>query len=94
MSLETLEMLAVAIGIIVVGICFLLRRDICWTWDDLHRLCAECEHELLEHMNDYRGCRHAAYGCHWCPCLTTRGKAYATSLTRFELEARKELRDV
>lgn len=98
MLLETLLMVvAVGAALIMMGVVIPKQRRMHWepTWDNLARLCAECEHELRFH--DDRTVSNVPAGCRAgssCGCRATRQQAFPTSLTRFELQARKELHDL
>ncbi|MDP9073829.1 MAG: hypothetical protein M3N98_06555 [Actinomycetota bacterium] len=99
MLLETLLMV-VATGVAVIVVSAVViprRRRAAWvpTWDNLGRLCPECEHELRCHddRRKRRGCR-ADAGSGPCGCSATRQRAFKSSLTRYELQARRELNDL
>ncbi len=90
---------AAGAAVVVISVAVIPKRlRASWspTWDNLGRLCAECEHELKYH-DDRRaghGCRaHGGTGSS-CGCPATRRRAFATSLTRYELQARRELHDL
>jgi hypothetical protein len=65
-------------------------------------LCSDCEHELRFHDDAPRRVPGQSRGraesiCRAesdCRCHATRQQAFPTSLTRYELQARKELRDL
>lgn len=95
-------------GVLLVGavtiVVFALRRGRAtrsetWTptFANLHLVCVECEHELVDHPDGRGACRGStrspAGGSPHpsCRCRLSRRRAFRTALTPFELAARKEM---